>query len=59
MEDYYGDNGGSKQIRSSELQIPLNQTLVTIQMKGFASEQEELAFAGKLNLDQVKTLLGE
>ena len=57
MDDYYDDNGTSKKIRSSELQLPLNQTLITINMKGFASEAEELAFAGKLDIDKLSTLL--
>lgn len=57
MDDYYDDNGTSKKIRSSELQLPLNQTLITINMKGFASEAEELAFAGKLDIDKLSALL--
>ncbi len=59
MEDNYDDNGNSKQIRSTELQIPLTSTLITINMKGFASEQDELAFANKLGIDKLKTALGE
>lgn len=57
MDDYYDDNGTSKKIRSSELQLPLNQTLITINMKGFASEAEELAFASKLDIDKLSALL--
>ncbi len=57
MDDYY-DNGASKKIRSSELQIPLSQTLITINLKGFATEQEELAFATKLDIDKLSALLG-
>ncbi len=57
MEDYY-DNGASKKIRSSELQIPLSQTLITINLNGFATEQEELAFAAKLDIDKLSALLG-
>jgi hypothetical protein len=57
MEDYYDDNGSSKKIRSSELQIPLNQTLITINLKGFATEAEELAFANKLDIDKLTPLL--
>jgi hypothetical protein len=57
MEDYY-DDGASKKIRSSELQIPLSQTLITINLKGFATEQEELAFATKLDIDKLSALLG-
>lgn len=59
MTDYYADNGTSKQIRSSELQIPLTQTLITITMRGFASEAEELAFASKLDVEKLRTALGE
>ena len=59
MQDYYDDNGASKQIRSSELQIPLNQTLITFNLRGFASEQDELGFAGKLGIDKIMPLLGE
>lgn len=57
MDDYYDDNT-SKKIRSSELQIPLSQTLITINLKGFATEQEELAFATKLDIDKLSALLG-
>jgi len=59
MEDFYADNGSSKQIRASELQIPLSQTLITLNLKGFASEQEELAFAGKIDIEKLSALLGE
>jgi len=59
QEDYYDDNGISKKIRASELQIPLSQTLITINLKGFATEQEELAFATKLDIDKLSDLLGE
>lgn len=59
MDDFYDDNGGAKKIRSSELQIPLNQTLITINAKGFASEAEELAFANKLDIEKLSKLLGE
>jgi hypothetical protein len=59
MEDFYSDNGTSKQIRSSELQIPLSQTLITLNLKGFATEQEELAFASKLDIEKLSDLLGE
>ena len=58
MEDYYDDGGASKKIRSSELQIPLSQTLITLNLKGFATEQEELAFATKLDIDKLSALLG-
>ena len=59
MTDHYDDNGTSKKIRSSELQIPLTQTLITITMRGFASEAEELAFASKLDVEKLRTALGE
>lgn len=59
MEDYYGDSGGSTKVRSSELQIPLSQTLITLNFRGFASEQEELAFAGILDIEKLSELLGE
>jgi len=58
METYYGDNG-NKEIRSSELQIPFSKTLITVTLKGFASEADELAFATKLDIDKLETLLGE
>jgi hypothetical protein len=58
-EDYYGDDGNSKPIRSTELQIPLSQTLISLNLKGFASEQEELAFANKLDIEKLADLLGE
>ena len=59
MQEYYDDNGSSKQIRSSEIQIPLNQTLFTINARGFATEADELAFAVKLGIEKIKPLLGE
>lgn len=59
MQDYYGDDGTTKKIRSTEIQIPLGQTLITINAKGFATEQEELAFATKLDLSKLKAALGE
>ena len=59
MEDFYDDNGTSKQIRSTVLQIPLSQTLITINMKGFATEAEELAFANKLDIEKLRIALGE
>ena len=59
MQDNYDDNGGNKQIRSSELQIPFSQTLITINLRGFASEAEEIAFATKLDLAKLKMALGE
>ena len=58
-QDYYDDNGTSKPIRSSEVQIPLNQTLITINLRGFATEADELAFVTKLDLEKIKTALGE
>jgi len=58
-EDYYDDNGASKKIRASELQIPLSQTLISINFKAFATEAEELAFATKLDIDKLIGLLGE
>ncbi|MBC8047370.1 MAG: hypothetical protein H7Y00_11285 [Fimbriimonadaceae bacterium] len=59
MEDYYGDGSAGKKIRSTEIQIPLSQTLITIHANGFASEQDELAFAAKLDLEKIRTALGE
>ena len=59
MEDYYGDDNNSKPIRSTELQIPLSQTLISLNLKGFASEQEEIAFATKLDIEKLADLLGE
>ncbi len=59
MQDYYDDNGSSKQIRSTEIQIPLTQTMITINAKGFATEQDELAFAAKLDIVKLKKALGE
>jgi hypothetical protein len=54
LED--GNNG--KKIRSTEIQLPLGQTLITIRTNGFATEQDELAFANKLDLEKIKTALG-
>lgn len=48
-----------QKIRSTQIQIPLSQTLITIQVKGFANEQAELAFAAKLDLAKIKQAVGE
>lgn len=59
MEDYYDDNGGSKKIRSTQIQVPLSQTLITLNLKGFATEQDEISFASKLDLAKIKAAVGE
>jgi len=55
LED--SDNGAKK--RATEIQIPLNQTMITINTNGFATEQDELAFANKLDVEKIRTVLGE
>lgn len=59
MTDFYGNSDVSKKIRSTQIQIPLSQTLITIQAKGFPNEQAELAFAAKLDLVKIKQAVGE
>ena len=60
MEASYDDNGNpGQQIRSTELQVPLTSTMITFNLKGFATEADELAFANKLGIDKLKTALGE
>lgn len=59
MQDSYDDKGVSKKVRSTEIQIPLSQTLITLHLNGFATEQDELAFAAKLDIAKLKTALGE
>lgn len=59
MQDFYDDNGASKQVRSTEIQIPLTSTMITLNLNGFASEADELAFANKLGIDKIKAALGE
>jgi len=59
MEDYYDDSGSTRKIRSTEIQLPLGQTLIGFTLEGFASEQEELAFASKLDIEKLSALLGE
>ncbi|HJW30903.1 MAG TPA: hypothetical protein VJ508_16830 [Saprospiraceae bacterium] len=58
MQDFTDDNNNSKQIRSSEIQIPLSTNLITINARGFATEADELAFANKLDIDKVIAALG-
>lgn len=53
-----GDDGTTK-TRSTEIQIPLGQTLIMVRANGFATEQEELAFANKLDLEKIRKALGE
>lgn len=45
--------------RSTEIQIPLSTTLITIELNGFATEAVELDFVNKLGIDKVKIALGE
>lgn len=58
-ENYYDDKGASKQIQVIEIQLPLSQTLITFKLKGFATEQDALAFATKFDIDKIKSLMGE
>lgn len=51
--------GDGKKTRSTEIQIPLGQTLITVRTNGLASEQDELAFANKIGLDKIRIALGE
>jgi hypothetical protein len=53
------DDGSGSKTRSTEIQIPLGQTLITIRANGFATEQDEIAFATKLDLEKIRTALGE
>lgn len=53
------EDDGTTKTRSSELQIPLGQTLIMVRANGFATEQEELAFANKLDLEKIRKALGE
>jgi len=53
------DGDDDTKIRSTEIQIPLGQTMITIQANGFATEQDELAFANKLDIEKIRTALGE
>jgi hypothetical protein len=53
------DDGSGTKTRSTEIQVPLGQTLITIRANGFATEQDELAFATKLGLEKIKGVLGE
>jgi hypothetical protein len=53
------DSEAAAKTRSTEIQIPLGQTMVTINANGFATEQDELAFANKLDLEKIRTVLGE
>lgn len=54
MEDEDG-----KKVRNTEIQIPLTQTMITINANGFATEKDELDFATKLDMAKIKTALGE
>lgn len=56
--DVQGDGNGNKS-RSTEIQVPMGQTLINIRTNGFATEQEEITFANKLQLEKIKTALGE
>jgi hypothetical protein len=53
------DGENDAKIRSTEIQIPMGQTMITIQANGFATEQDELSFANKLELEKIRAALGE
>lgn len=53
------EDDGTTKTRSTEIQIPLGQTLIMVRANGFATEQEELAFANKLDLEKIRKALGE
>lgn len=53
------DSDNGTKARSTEIQIPLGQTLITINANGFANEQDELSFANKLDLEKIRTALGD
>ncbi len=53
------DNGNGGKVRATEIQIPLGQSLVFVRTNGFASEQDELAFATKLDMDKIRAAVGE
>lgn len=59
MQETSDANGNPIKLRSTEIHIPLGQTLITINTKGFANEQEELAFASKLDFVKIKAAVGE
>lgn len=60
MEEKFVEDGKPYiQVRSTEIQIPLGQTLITMDLSGFASEADELSFASKLDLAKLKLALGE
>ena len=53
------EDDGTTKTRSTEIQIPLGQTLIMVRANGFATEQEELAFATKLDLEKIRKAVGE
>jgi len=53
------DDGNGTKTRSTEIQIPLNQTMITVRANGFSTEQDELAFANKLDIEKIRTVFGE
>lgn len=58
-EVFVADGEPYKQIRVTEIQIPLSKTLITFELEGFAAEADELAFAGKIDITKLKLALGE
>ncbi|MBK9109628.1 MAG: hypothetical protein IPM92_14965 [Saprospiraceae bacterium] len=59
MIDFYGNDDQVLKIRATQIHLPLGQTLVGFNLRGFASEQEELAFASKLDFGKIKIAAGE
>ncbi|MBK8956701.1 MAG: hypothetical protein IPM34_14265 [Saprospiraceae bacterium] len=57
--DFYGDNDQQLKIRGTQIQIPVGQTLIMFNLRGFASEQDELAFASKIDFQKIKMAAGE
>lgn len=59
MIDFYGNSDQVIKIRGTQIHIPLGQTLVGFNLRGFSSEQEELAFASKIDFQKIKMAAGE
>ncbi len=58
-EDVYDDNGNSKSMPVFEVQMPVNQTLITLKGNGFENETAFMAFANKFEFEKIIKAIGE
>jgi len=58
-DEVYDDDGNSKKMQSFEIQLPVNQTLISLKGNGFENEAAFMAFVNKLELEKLIKTIGE